>query len=159
MNRSKRSFMKPNLFICAIIETLAFAAIAFFAFTTFNSEYLFGWIADNWIFYLGLIGISLLLLLFNKKIVSGFMAAGIVVGVCIGNYFGELLMDSNVRKIVKGMSEKDVYRLHHHPGFEIWIGTIFLLVLIGIIVQIASQHKPLWFIKRNLTKIKRLSGK
>ena len=141
MNRSKGSFMKPNLFICAIIETLAFAVIAFFAFTTFNSEYLFGWIADNWVFYLGLIGVSLLLLPFNKKFVSGFMAAGIVIGVFVGNYVGKLFMVFNESKIVESMSAEDIYKLHHHPGFEIWIGTILLLILIGIIVQITSQHR------------------
>lgn len=159
MNRSKGSFMKPNLFICAIIETLAFAVTAFFAFKTFNSEYLFGWIADNWVFYLGLIGVSLLLLPFNKKFVSGFMVAGIVIGVFIGNYIGNMIVAFNQGKIVEEMNAEDIYRLQHHPGFEIWIGTIFLLVLIGIIVQIASQHKPLWYIKSNLTKIKRQSGK
>ncbi|MDD4297383.1 MAG: hypothetical protein PHC69_10595 [Ruminiclostridium sp.] len=87
--------MKQILLICVIIEAIAFSVIASLAVTTFNSGYLFGWIADNWTFYLGLMGISLLLLLFNKKFVSGFIATGIAFGVFLGNYLGKLLVVFN----------------------------------------------------------------
>ena len=133
--------MKQILLICVIIEAIAFSVIASLAVTTFNSGYLFGWIADNWVFYLGLIGVSLLLLPFNKKFVSGFMVAGIVIGVFIGNYIGNMIVAFNQGKIVEDMNAEDIYRLHHHPGFEIWIGVILLFISIGIIVQLIHAKK------------------
>ena len=151
--------MNKNKCIYAIIEIPIFIVISWLAFTILNTEYLFGWLAHNLGFYLVLIGVTFLLLIFNKQIVSAFMSAGIAIGVFIGNYIGNMIVAFNQGKIVEDMNTEDIYRLHHHPGFEIWIGTIFLLVLIGIIVQTTSQHKPLRFIERNLTKTKRQSGK
>jgi hypothetical protein len=133
--------MKLNKYIYAIIEVLLLAVIALLAFTVLNTEYLFGWAAHNWKFYLILGGIALLPLFLNKQIVSAFTATGIAVGIFIGNFLGRSIMIFNEGKIIKGMKTEDVHRLHHHPGFEIWIGVILLFISIGIIVQLILAKK------------------
>lgn len=69
------------------------------------------------------------------------MTIGISIGTFIGDYLGKFIMNNNISKIGDDMSAVQVYRMHHHPGFEIWIGTIILFVLIGVLANI--------FLKRN----------
>ena len=119
----------------AIIKIIILAVIALLAFTVLNTEYLFEWVAHNWKFYFILVGIVLFLLFLNKQLVSAFMTTGIVVGIFIGNYLGKLIKVINEAKIIEGMKAEVVYRLHHNPGFEIWIIIILLSIVIGIVVQ------------------------
>lgn len=58
--------MKQNKYKFAFIEIIILSMIGLIAFTLLNSEYLFGWIAHNWIFYLVLCLIPLVLMIFNK---------------------------------------------------------------------------------------------
>lgn len=133
--------MKRNKTIYAIIEAFILALIALPAFTVLNTEYLFKWAAHNWGFYLVLGGIALLLLFLNKQFVSIFMIVGIAVGIFIGNFLGRSIKRFNELKIVEGMKAEEVYRLQHHPGFEIWIGVILLSISIGIVMQITATKK------------------
>ncbi|WIV12717.1 hypothetical protein [Proteiniborus sp. MB09-C3] len=132
--------MKRNKYIYAIIEVFILVVIALLAFTVLNTEYLFEWAAHNWNFYLFLGAIALLLLFLNKRFVSAFMTTGIVVGIFVGNYLGRLIKGFNEGKIVEGMKAEEVYRLRHHPGFEIWIGVILLSIVIGIVMQMIGKH-------------------
>lgn len=133
--------MKQNKYKFAFIEIIILSMIVLIAFTLLNSEYLFGWIAHNWTFYLVLCLTPMVLIIFNKIIISILMTIGISVGTFIGNYLGEFIMNNNISKIVDDMSAEQLYRMHHHPGFEIWIGTIVLFVLIGVIVHIFYKKK------------------
>jgi len=69
------------------------------------------------------------------------MTIGITTGIFAGNYLGGLIKGYNESKIVEGMRAEEIYRLRHHPGFEIWIGIILLFIVIGIIVQITVTKK------------------
>lgn len=133
--------MKQNKYIYAIIEVIILTVIALLAFTFLNTEYLFQWAAHNWKFYLVLSAIVLLLLFLNKQFVSAFMTLGIAVGIFVGNFLGRSIKILNEGKIVEGMKAEEVYRLRHHPGFEIWIGVILLSIVVGIVMQIAITKK------------------
>jgi hypothetical protein len=133
--------MKQNRIIYAIIEVLILAIIILVAFTVLNSEYLFGWAAHNWKFYLFLSSIALLFLFLNQRLVSLLMTIGIAIGIFMGNYLGAWINRYNESKIVEGMTAEEVYRLRHHPGFEIWIGVILLFIVIGFFLQIILTKK------------------
>ena len=133
--------MKQNKYIYGIIEVVVLAIVILLAYTTLNSQYLFGWAAHNWIFYLVLSSIPLILLLLNKHVVSVLMTIGIAVGIFAGNYLGAMLRNYNMNKIVEGMGSQEVARLHLNHGFVIWIGTIILFIVIGIIMQISAKKK------------------
>lgn len=120
---------------------LILAVIALLSFTVLNTEYLFKWAAHNWKFYLLLSTIALLLFFLDKRFVSAFMSTGISVGIFVGNFLGRAMKRLNERKIVEGMKAEEIYRLQHHPGFEIWIGTILLFIVIGIAMQNAVTKK------------------
>ncbi len=133
--------MKQTKYMYGVIEGIILAVVALLAFTVTKDEYLFGWIAHNWKFYLALCSAALLLLFFNKRIASAFMTVGIVSGIFIGNYLGNAVKKTNESKLVEGMKAEDIWRLRHHPGFEIWIGIILISVVIGAIVQIVLSKK------------------
>lgn len=133
--------MKQNKYIYAIFEFLILALVFLISFTVLNSEYLFGWAAHNWKFYLILCSVSLLFLFLKKRLVSVFMTMGISSGIFIGNYLGALIKSYNESKILDGMKAEEIYRLRHHPGFEIWIGIIILFIVIGAIMQVSVKKK------------------
>ncbi|WP_094545548.1 hypothetical protein [Petroclostridium xylanilyticum] len=133
--------MKQNKYNFVIIEVVVLAVIALLAFTVLNTEYLFKWATHNWKFYLILCAVALLLLFLNKQLVSAFMTIGIATGIFVGNYLGALIKKYNESKIVEGMKAEKVYKLQHHPGFEIWIGVILLSIVIGIVTQIVFTKK------------------
>ena len=131
--------MKQNKYIYGIIEIVVLTVVILLAFTTLNSQYLFGWAAHNWMFYLVLSSIPLILLLLNKQIVSVLMTIGIAVGIFAGNYLGAMLRNHNIGKIVEGMGAEEVARLHLNQGFIIWIGIIILFIIIGITMQVGAK--------------------
>ena len=133
--------MKRNKYIYAIFGIFILAIIVLLSFTILNSEYLFGWIARNWKFYLLLTVIALLLLLLNQRLASAFMSIGIAIGIFAGNFFGKSIKILNEGKIVEGMKQEEIWRLRHHPGFEIWIIIILLFIIIGIVMEIIVSRK------------------
>lgn len=133
--------MKQKKCTYVITETIILALIAVLAFTVLNNEYLFGWAAHNWKFYLFLAGIALLPIIWDKRLLSALITTGIVVGIFAGNYIGSLIKVLNEAKIVEGMRAEQVYRLRHHPGFEIWICAIILFAVIGFIVETIDTRK------------------
>ena len=133
--------MKLNKSFYAVFNIFILTVIALLAFTLLNEEYLFQWTAHNWEFYLILCAIVLLLLLLNKQLVSLLMTIGITSGIFIGNYLGGSIKRFNEENIIESMRPEEVYRLRHHPGFEIWIGIIILSILIGIVLQNVIEKK------------------
>ncbi|WMM26244.1 hypothetical protein RBU61_06090 [Tissierella sp. MB52-C2] len=133
--------MKQSKYIYAIFEFLILALVLLISFTVLNSEYLFGWAAHNWKFYLILSSVALLFLILKKRLVSVFMTIGITTGIFVGNYLGALIKSYNESKILDGMKAEEIYGLRHHPGFEIWISIIILFIVIGVIMQITVKKK------------------
>lgn len=133
--------MKRKKYMYLIIEVIILAVVALLAFTVLNTEYLFQWAAHNWKFYLVLGVIALLLIFPNKQFISAFMTTGIVLGIFLGNFLGGAIKGLNEGKIVEGMGAEEVYRLQHHPGFEIWMGIILLSIIIGVVIHITISKK------------------
>lgn len=106
-----------------------------------NNEYLFGWIAKNWKFYGIVCLLPLFFLIFGKRYVSVIHSFGIFIGAFIGNYFGAFLLVQNVQKITSDMSQETQYRLNTHRGFEIWMVSIFVAMIVGFIVERYMKKK------------------
>lgn len=133
--------MIKNKYLVLFAEIVVLAVIALLAFTVLNSQYLFGWAAHNWAFYLILGLMPIFLVLLNKPIYSTFMCLGIAVGIFAGNYIGGIIKVYNESKITESMPAEEVYRLEHHPGFQIWLGVILLFLIVGIAVSFYLQRK------------------
>lgn len=117
------------------IEILLLGAVELLALTVLNGEYLFGWAAHNWSFYLILSAIPILLTLINKAKAGIIIAAGIIGGIFVGNYLGNYIKEANARKIIEGMTGEELHRISQHPGFVIWMIILILSLMIGAVVQ------------------------
>lgn len=119
------------------IFSLVVTIIMFFGFY-FVSEiylqklYLFEWTSRH--LYLGIWMITIGLILFNKILISFSITIGNFAGVVLGQYMGEWLRQQNMSKIVPGMNPQTVYQLQHHPGVEIWLLTIGVFFLLGLLL-------------------------
>ena len=122
--------------IYLIVHAIILGIIELLAFTVLNEDYLFEWVAHNWIYYLILAAVVLLLVVFDKKIVSVCMTAGISLGIFIGSFLGNTIKLHNMNKIVESMTGEEIYRLRHHYGFEIWLGIILFSFVIGFMIQV-----------------------
>ena len=89
-------------FKLALIEILVLSIILLLGITILKQEYLFAWIAHNWIFYLFLSLAVLFLIAFKKKIISILLTLGIFVGSFLGNYLGGFIRANNIKKLLMG---------------------------------------------------------
>jgi len=134
--------MRKQMFCrCAWMEILILSAVFLLAETVLPAEYLFGWVAHHWEFYVGLSFIALLFLFGNKRFVSAFMTVGITAGLFIGNFLGAAIKNNQESKILESMKAEEIYRLRHHPGFEIWTGILFVFIVLGAMVQLTQKKK------------------
>lgn len=78
--------MEPRTGAYLVVEAAILLLVGIVSFTVLNNEYLFGWVAHNWKFYLILAGIPVLLLGFGWRFMSAELTAGIVLGLFGGNY-------------------------------------------------------------------------
>lgn len=62
------------------------------------------------------------------------MTIRITTGIFLGNYLGTVIKIYNESKILDDVKAEEIYRLRHHPEFEIWICIILLFIAIGAIM-------------------------
>jgi len=122
--------MQNNRLLYALFEILLLMFLYIMAASIFNEEYLFEWIANNWLFYIFLVVIPLFFLFSNKKIMSIIITIGIIVSSFAANYLGELIQENNIDSITSSMSAEQVASLHDNPAFIIFI--IFMIIFIGL---------------------------
>ena len=122
-------------------ELIIFGMIYYLGVKTFKDEYLFQWVVHNYKFFFVMISIPIIIILFNQKILSSFVSAGITLGIFIGNFGGEILRNINLNKIVEGMTQEEIYMLRSHKGFYIMMVTIIIFTAFGIIFQIKANKQ------------------
>ena len=88
----------------------------------------------TWVFAIGFI-------LGNRIFISFSITVGNLAGVIIGQYLGDRIRAYTISQIVPGMDAETVYRLHDHPGIEIWLCTLFFFVVIGVIAEKLWRRK------------------
>ncbi|TCS90628.1 hypothetical protein EDD65_104171 [Keratinibaculum paraultunense] len=97
-----------------------------------SNLYLFEWTARNFYLYLWLIVI--ILTCYKKYYIAASLVIGNLIGVFIGQFLGDYLLYLNIQKITQDMSNEKVAMLHLHHGVTIWIITILICLIIGIII-------------------------
>lgn len=94
--------------------------------------YLFEWTARNFYLYLWLIVI--ILTCYKMYYISASLVIGNIIGVFIGQFLGDYLLYLNIQKITQDMPNEKIARLRIHHGFTIWIITILICFIIGVIM-------------------------
>ena len=112
------------------------------AHTILNSEYLFGWLVHRWyrpLFFV--FAPFFILVITRKRNLATLWALGSICGLFLGNYLGEFIRQRNIAKITADMGAEQIHRLHHHPGVEIWLGTLMVFVIIGVALTYRTRKR------------------
>lgn len=116
-----------------LITIIIFAALYLVSKTVLSQLYLFEWTARHHYLYIWIL--SIILLYCRKSIISFSITFGNLVGILIGQFFGDFIRYKNILKITAAMSSEQKDLLYHHPGVEYWIITIIIFTIIGMLVN------------------------
>jgi hypothetical protein len=134
----------PLSYRLLLAEIVLFILLYILSKTVFAETYLFAWAAHRWYRYVFFFMPAALFALYNKYKLSISLLVGTVVGLFTGNYLGDYIVGLNKAKIAAGaenLSNEQIYRLSHHPGFEIWIGIVLAALLVGLILEVISESR------------------
>lgn len=110
-----------------IISRLFLKELYWFNWTS-HSKYLYIWV------------VALILIHFEKYIISYSITFGNIGGIFLGQFVGDAIKAKNMLKIEPGMDVEQIYHLQHHPGFEIWACSILACLAIGTIFYKLKTH-------------------
>jgi hypothetical protein len=69
------------------------------------------------------------------------MTIGNIVGLFVGHYLGTHVRSVTMSRITEYMPPHEVHRLHGDPGWLMWIVTVLIFIVVGIVVQTAVKHR------------------
>ena len=113
------------------VVILSFGGLYLISQIYLQGYYLFNWTAANSYAYIWIIALALIC--FNKICISISLTIGNITGILLGQFWGDFIRNQNMVKITADMEGWQVHKLTHHPGVEIWLLTICVFVLIGVV--------------------------
>lgn len=126
--------------IAAVLICLApFAAMFGLTKLFFQDSYLLEWMLRHW--YLGIWVIAAITAWMNAK--WGYaLSYSYALAVVFGQVTGEFIRNCNIAKVTAEMTNQEIARLHHHPGFQLWMAAFALLmVLFGVFSLYQKSRK------------------
>lgn len=129
--------IRQNKLLLASLYLLPFLILYIISALALNELYLFKWLLDRW--YLFVWMIAVILAYRQKHFIAISLTIGSILGVPLGQFCGDIVRNHNIQGITASMSPEEVAKRHLHPGVPIWIITVLLSVLVGIILE--SHYK------------------
>ena len=123
----------------ALICLAPFAAMFGLTKLFFQDNYLLEWMLRHW--YLGIWVIAAITGWMNAK--WGYaLSYSYALAVVFGQVTGEFIRNRNIAKVTAEMTNQEIVRLHHHPGFQLWMAAFALLmVLFGVFSLYQKSRK------------------
>ncbi|MDO5718994.1 MAG: hypothetical protein Q4P34_08415 [Tissierellia bacterium] len=115
-----------------LITLLPFVVLYLLSKTVFDNIYLFNWTARNFYLFLWILAIAFAIL--GKMIYAKAISFGNIVGILIGQFFGDFLRNKNMAKITESMTEEQKYHLRSHKGVAIWLAIILISLILAYII-------------------------
>lgn len=135
-------FKKMNrqaLLVFSAMQLATFAIIYILASTVLSDIYLLEWTADHLYLY---IWVPVILLTLSKKtIIALALTIGNIFGILLGQLVGDAIKYSNMQKITNVMKEEQKYYLMSHKGVFIWIFTILIFLIFGVMISSIKKSK------------------
>lgn len=107
--------------------------------TALSDVYLFEWTSRYW--YFGIWLMAILLIIVKKQVIAVALTLGNLVGVVAGQVVGDLMLSAAIQKITPDMNAGQAAQLHLHHGVEIWLVTILIFCLTGLLLQLIYQKR------------------
>lgn len=130
---------RKELLIFTALQLASFMIIYILTRTVWSDIYLLEWTADELYLY---IWVPIILLSLSKKtIIASALTIGNVFGILLGQLVGDAIRYSNMQKITDDMKEEQRYYLMSHKGVYIWIFTILIFLILGVIISSIMKRK------------------
>lgn len=130
---------KKELLVFTALQLASFMIIYILTRTVCSDIYLLEWTADKLYLY---IWVPIILLsLFKKTIIASALTIGNVLGILMGQLIGDAIRYFNMQKITDVMKEEQRYYLMSHKGVYIWIFTILIFLIFGVIISSIKKRK------------------
>lgn len=130
----------PKSKLIALIVTVAVFGVLYIISQAFlKSVYLFEWASRGLYYYIWVP--ALLLIAFDKPIISYSITFGNVLGLIVGQLLGDFIRTRNMALITPETPPDQEYFLSYHKGAFIWIITVLICAALGIAVQIITSKR------------------
>ena len=127
-----------NKIIPSLICIAPFAILFALTKLWFPDVYMFDWMLRRW--YLCLWAITAFVALFDAK--WGYVISfSDIIAIIVGQVAGTIIRNNNISKVTPDMEAWQIARLHHHPGFEIWLVLFFALIIIYAVIRLIQKKK------------------
>lgn len=129
----KKLSIQKNRMTFLTLFILPFIILYIISTVFLSNLYLFEWTARYFYLYLWLIVI--ILTCYKKYYIAASLVIGNIIGIFIGQFIGDYLLYMNIQKITHDMSNEKRASLRIHHGITIWIITILICFIIGLIMR------------------------
>lgn len=129
--------------IALSVGLVVYVGLQVLSMTVLKNVYVFEWMGRSRYCYTWIS--ALLLILFDKTLISYFVTFGTLFGTIIGQYLGDFLCEQKMALITPDMSAEQQYYLSLHHGVLIFAVTVLISVAVGIVLNIIlrkPKNKP-----------------
>lgn len=123
--------------IALAVGLVVFIGLQVLSVTALKDVYPFDWLARERYCYIW--AAVILLILFDRTIISYFVTFGTLCGAFLGQYLGDYLWKRNLAKITPDMTNDMKHHLSLHQGVFIFAIVVLCSLVAGIIVAIISK--------------------
>ncbi|MGL5259729.1 MAG: hypothetical protein ACRC7V_06415 [Lachnospiraceae bacterium] len=143
----KEIFKNRKRIIVALLCFLPFLVLYIISILFLDELYLFKWLANRW--YLCLWFVAMILAFLQKHIVAISLTIGGILGAPLGQFLGDAMQIRNIQSITELMTQEEQARLHLHAGVPIWVTSVIIFGIVGIVIEILHNKQKLNFKKRS----------
>ncbi|MDO5726051.1 MAG: hypothetical protein Q4P29_07140 [Tissierellia bacterium] len=131
-NNSKKLELTYKMRYAALL-LLPFLILFIISKTLLKDLYLFEWTSRHLYLYIWVLVLAFVLT--DNKILAKAIVYGNIAGIIIGQFLGDFIRNQNISKITSDMNAEQIYRMHKHPGFQIWIIVMIISIVISLIFK------------------------
>ncbi len=125
--------------VCLIVGAVVYLGLQILSATVLNSVYTFEWMSRNHYCYTWIA--ALVLIVFDKTILSYCVTFGTLIGTIIGELLGTYLRNIQMSGITPDMNGSERWYRELHQGVSIWAVTLLVFVAAGVIAEIVRSRR------------------
>ena len=125
--------------IALAVGVITYLSLQILSMTLLHDVYTFGWMADHLYCYTWIP--VLLLIAFDKTLLSYFITFGTVAGTIVGELLGKFIKGQRMSQITPDMKVEEIHERSLHYGVLIWLITIVAFIAVGIMLSIIHNRR------------------
>lgn len=125
--------------ISFVIALAVYVGLQILSMTLLKDVYMFEWMGRNLYCYIWVL--SVLLIIFDRTLLSSFVTLGTLIGTILGHFLGSFILKITTSQITSDMDPGKIYNLSCHKGVFIFVITFLVIFIVGVISEIILNIK------------------